>query len=178
MSQIIEEVLAHFKQRGHLEYGESVTQLNHALQTAALAVHEGAADALVTAALLHDSGQLLHDEGTAERGHDAQHKEAGANFLAAYFVDTAVEPERLQVQAKRYLCTTDKRYLATLSPASLQSLALQVGPFSAEEVAAFEKNPHFRAALHLRRWDDQGKVADLDILPIDHYIPYLRASLQ
>ena len=47
--------------RGHAQYsGEPVSQLQHALQTAALAEGEGADDELVTAALLHDLGHLVH----------------------------------------------------------------------------------------------------------------------
>ncbi len=35
--EIIDEMLTHFDRLGHREYGESITQLEHALQTAALA---------------------------------------------------------------------------------------------------------------------------------------------
>jgi [1-hydroxy-2-(trimethylamino)ethyl]phosphonate dioxygenase len=176
--QIIDKILARFDERGHLEYGESVTQLDHALQTAALAVAAGADDHLVSAALLHDFGHLLHDEEAAESGYDARHEEAGANFLATYFVEAAVEPGRLHVQAKRYLCAVDATYFSTLSAASVRSLELQGGPFSAAEATSFAENPHFRAALTLRRWDDLGKQQGLEIAPIDYYIPHLKASLQ
>ena len=51
-----------FARKGGEQYtGEPVTQLEHALQTAWLAEQDGASDALVTAALLHDLGHLLHD---------------------------------------------------------------------------------------------------------------------
>ena len=40
-------------------YDEDLSQLDHALQTAALAVAADASDALVAAALLHDVGHLL-----------------------------------------------------------------------------------------------------------------------
>ena len=44
-----------FLRRGHAQYsGEPVTQLQHALQAAALAEAKGAEDERVTAALLHD----------------------------------------------------------------------------------------------------------------------------
>ncbi len=46
---------------GGSEYGgEPVTQLEHALQSAALAEGEQARPELITAALLHDVGHLLH----------------------------------------------------------------------------------------------------------------------
>lgn len=61
--------------------GEKVTQLEHALQSAALAEAEDAPAALVVAALLHDIGHLLprlppcHD-GRGSRIHTGLHREA------------------------------------------------------------------------------------------------------
>ena len=49
-------------------HGEAVSQAEHALQAAELAEREGAPDALVVAALLHDVGHLLdgQDEDLAD----------------------------------------------------------------------------------------------------------------
>ena len=66
-----------FAERGDEQYsGEPVTQLEHALQTAHWAELEGASDELVTAALLHDLGHLLHDFGDTPslRGVDDVHQ--------------------------------------------------------------------------------------------------------
>ena len=71
------DIEALFERRGGEQYsGEPVTQLEHALQTAALAEGEGADDELVTAALLHDLGHLLHDLGETPtlRGVDDVHQ--------------------------------------------------------------------------------------------------------
>ncbi|MGE0850595.1 MAG: HD domain-containing protein [Hyphomicrobiaceae bacterium] len=57
--------------RGTGRYGLSaVTQLEHALQSAALAQRRGFEDALVIAALLHDVGHLLvgNDVDLARQG--------------------------------------------------------------------------------------------------------------
>jgi predicted HD phosphohydrolase len=48
-----------------------------------------------------------------------------------------------------------------LSPASAITLKLQGGPMSLPEVRAFEAERHFREAVRLRHWDDQGKIAGL-----------------
>jgi predicted HD phosphohydrolase len=56
------------------------------------------------------------------------------------------------------LCATEPAYEAALSEPSRVSLGLQGGPFTSDEVAAFEMNPFWRDALRLRRWDDTGKV--------------------
>ena len=80
-----------------------------------------------------------------------------------------LEPIRLHVAAKRYLCAVDPAYRDALSAASRQSLALQGGPFDASGVAAFEANPHFREAVRLRHWDDAAKVPGLAVPGLDHY---------
>lgn len=83
----VDEVLALFDEWGRHTYDEAVTQLDHALQTAALARAEGAGDALVAAALLHDVGHLLElREGGAVDGQvdqDLAHEARGARWLAS-----------------------------------------------------------------------------------------------
>ncbi len=158
--------------RGQAEYhGEAVSQAEHALQSAALAEAEGVPDELVAAALLHDVGHLLHGlgEDAAERGRDDRHEEIGYAWLTRWFGPGVAEPVRLHVAAKRYLCATDPGYLARLSPASQLSLKLQGGPFTAAEVAAFERHPHHAAAVRLRAWDDAAKVPGLRVPALDHY---------
>jgi len=73
-----------------------------------------------------------------------------------------LEPIRLHVPAKRYLCTTDAEYYDGLSEASKRSFAVQGGNMSEEELAALRANPHLEASLELRRWDDSGKVSKLE----------------
>ena len=154
-----------------LYFGEAVTQLEHALQTAALADHASASDALVVAALLHDIGHLVHglDEHIADHGSDAHHEDVGHLWLSDYFGPAVTEPIRLHVAAKRFLCATDAAYTASLSAASLASLALQGGPMSPNEVDAFNDVPWARAATVLRLWDDKAKVPGLTVPPLDHY---------
>src|SRR5262249_26828453 len=128
MSDAVETILESFRARGASAYlGEPVTLREHMLQTAAAAEAEGAPAELVAAALLHDVGHLLHDgpEDAAEHGLDTEHEEVGFRFLASRFPDTVVEPVRLHVAAKRYLCAVDPAYRDLLSSASLLSLELQ-----------------------------------------------------
>jgi phosphonate degradation associated HDIG domain protein len=150
-----------FAERGAAAYGgERVSQEAHALQTATLAETQGATETLIVAALLHDLGHLIHDRGhdIAERGIDARHEAIGAVRLARYFAAAVVEPVRLHVAAKRYLCAADRGYYADLSPASKRSLALQGGAFDAAEAAEFETLPFADDAVRLRRWDDLAKI--------------------
>ncbi len=152
-------------------FGEPVTQLDHALQAAALAERANASDALVVAALLHDIGHLLHGLGehVADLGVDARHEDVGDRWLSRHFGQAVTEPIRLHVAAKRYLCAVEPAYAATLSEPSQQSLALQGGPMSPAEVQAFAQTPYAADAEALRRWDDAAKVAGQDVPGLPHY---------
>jgi predicted HD phosphohydrolase len=56
-----------------------------------------------------------------------------------------------------------------LSPASLQSLALQGGAMSATEAEAFLALPHAREGLTLRRADDAAKIEELEVPQLAAY---------
>ena len=177
---VIDHILTLFREKGQGAYfGEAVTEAEHALQCANLAEQSGAANELIAAALLHDVGHLLHDlpEDIAERGIDGRHEEGGAAWLTRYFGPAVVDPVRLHVAAKRYLCAVEPSYLAALSPASQQSLHLQGGPFTPDEARRFEQEPWFRSAVAVRRWDDGAKVPNLVVPGLDHYRPCLLAAL-
>ncbi len=177
----VDEIFRIFAQHGAEAYfGEPVSQQEHALQAAFLAELAHAPDALIVAALLHDIGHLVHGESEdiAEQGVDACHEAAGEAWLHHGFRSEITEPVRLHVAAKRYLCAVDPTYLVKLSPASVQSLALQGGPFTPGEVQEFEANPHAMAAVALRHWDDAAKIADLDVPGLEHYRTRLEAQAQ
>jgi [1-hydroxy-2-(trimethylamino)ethyl]phosphonate dioxygenase len=170
------EILALYAARGSEAYfGERVSVAEHGLQAAHFAQVAGAPPPLVLAALLHDVGHLLEEvpDDIDDWTRDARHEEIGARWLARRFDAAVCEPVRLHVPAKRYLCASDPRYFARLSAASVHTLKLQGGPMSAEEVARFESEPHWRQAVRLRHWDDQGKVAGLLTPPLEHYLPLI-----
>jgi phosphonate degradation associated HDIG domain protein len=176
---IVDSILTLFTEKGNGAYfGEAVTETEHALQCAHLAERSGAALEVVAAALLHDVGHLLHGmaEDIAERGVDGRHEEMGAAWLARYFGPAVVDPVRLHVAAKRYLCAIEPDYHAALSEASQRSLRLQRGPMSQDEVCRFEREPWFRAAVAVRRWDDTAKVPGLAVPGLDHYRLCLEAA--
>lgn len=178
--EIVDEIIELFTRRGAEAYfGEPVSQLEHALQTAAQAEKEGAPDTLVAAALLHDIGHLLSQspEDIADLGIDGWHERVGARWLARYFPAPVTEPIRLHVAAKRYLCAVDDEYRRQLSPASIQSLALQSAPMGEAEAREFEAKPFCREAVRLRRWDDRAKVVGLKMMGLDRYKPRLEKIL-
>jgi gamma-butyrobetaine dioxygenase len=175
----VDEIIRLFETRGGRDYlGEPVSQLEHALQAAHLAVQAGAPDELIAASLLHDIGHLLGpEENPADRGVDGIHEEVGAAWLAARFGPGVTEPVRLHVPAKRYLCAADPAYQAALSEASLHSLALQGGPMNSDQLREFEENSHYRAAVALRRWDDAAKIPGLSVPGVRSYTDLLRNIL-
>ena len=174
MKDVLDQIETLLEHRADGRYGlAEITQKQHALQAATLAEAEARDDALVVAALLHDIGHLVHDlgENPAAHGVDDRHEEAGHAWLARHFGPAVTEPVRLHVAAKRYLCATEADYFGKLAPDSVRSLALQGGPMSAAEAAAFRALPHQEAAVTLRRYDEQAKVKDLPTPPVAHFLP-------
>jgi len=150
MNAGIEQIVRLLQEKGHSLYGgEEVTQLEHALQCATLAYNDAASPAMVTAALLHDIGHLLHHlpDNAPDDGIDDVHEVLADRFLKQYFGEDVCAPVRLHVAAKRYLCATNPVYLGMLSPTSQQSLALQGGPMTIQEAKAFLLDPYFEAAI-------------------------------
>lgn len=179
-NEIIGRILQLFAERGSSEYGgEAVSQLEHALQAAHFARQAGSTPALVTAALLHDVGHLLHNlpDDARDHGVDDRHEELAQRWLTRFFVPEVVEPVRLHVAAKRYLCAIEPQYLQQLSEPSLVSLGLQGGPMSADEVAQFRTLRQAADAVALRRWDDAAKVPGMSVPAIEEYVPAMEAAL-
>jgi phosphonate degradation associated HDIG domain protein len=178
---IVQKIITLFNDQGDSEYGgEPVTQGEHALQAAHLALTEGAASSLVAASLLHDIGHLLHalPDDAPEQGIDDLHEELGNRFLIKYFTPAVSEPVHLHVAAKRYLCAVEPAYFALLSEPSVISLHLQGGPMTAEECKTFESNPYYQDAIQLRRYDDMAKIPNLSVQPIEFYAELLQENLK
>lgn len=168
-----------YAERAHRRYGlEEISQLQHALQTAALAEARGEAPAFVLAALLHDVGHMIHafGENPAERGVDDRHETLGADWLARRLPEAVSAPVRLHVEAKRYLCAVDPDYMHRLAPDSVLSLELQGGPMSAGEAARFRAQPFAEDALRLRRLDEEAKDPDAVTPPVSHFLRHLSAA--
>ncbi len=175
-SEVTQEILRLFRERGGSQYGgEAVTQQEHALQAAFFAEREQTDATLITAALLHDVGHLLHSlpDDAPDQDVDDRHETLAARWLAKRFGPAVVEPVRLHVAAKRYLCAIDPNYQRQLSPPSALSLKLQGGPMSDDEVREFQSHLFCEAAVRLRRWDDAAKVRDLVTPPLEHFATYL-----
>lgn len=176
----LEDVLNTYREHGHRAYGESVTELQHALQSATFAQQAGEPPVVIAAALLHDYGHLCHNlgEDIADHGVDARHELLGARLLKDLFADEIVDAGRLHVAAKRYLCWKAPDYYDSLSEASQKSLHLQGGPMTDAEAREFEREPHHELAVRVRRFDDMGKVPDMPTPDLDSFHPLLEGFLR
>lgn len=178
---IIDELLDIYETKAGAMYGgESVTQLAHALQCAALAEADGANEALVAAALLHDVGHLVdkHAHGAARAGIDRRHEDIAAGYLSHWFRPEGVEPIRNHVAAKRCLVTVEPGYFDTPSEGSVTSLKVQGGPMSQDEVREFMARPGADASLRLRKWDDLAKVRHKPTPDLRHFVRHLEAGIR
>lgn len=168
------EVIRLLEQRGQSQYGmEAVSQLDHALQCADLADQAGETPETIVAALLHDFGHLLAAERDGLQENDASkddlHQYIALPFLRHLFPLAVLEPIRLHVDAKRYLCLIDPAYWASLSPASKHSLDQQGGVFTEAQAEAFASQDFAAEAVRLRRYDDLAKTPGKRVPDLSHY---------
>ncbi|MCB0656828.1 MAG: HDIG domain-containing protein [Saprospiraceae bacterium] len=178
---ITQEIELLFYKHGNQNYGEDITQLEHAIQCAQLAEAGDHPVELVLAALLHDIGHLLEDERleTMDIYGSKYHDTAGAAYLAnlgfPLSVTSIIEGH---VAAKRYLTYADPEYKSRLSAASLHTLQVQGGPMSKGEAAEFRNDPLFEQMVLLRRWDDEGKKQEhITWSHLQHYIKQMHTYL-
>ena len=180
MALSIPEIEQLLNSRATTWYGqEAVSQLEHALQCAHLAETAGETESTVVAALLHDLGHIVGQNQPAETPvesgdrappkKDDLHQFVALPFLRSLFPESVLEPIKLHVDAKRYLCAVDAAYWDSLSPASKHSLVLQGGSFDAAQVQAFEALPFWQEAVRLRRYDDLAKVPGAATAGLKHF---------
>lgn len=180
MSLSIPEIEQLLSSRATTWYGqEAVSQLDHALQCAQLAEAAGETESTVVAALLHDMGHIVGTNQAIDKhagegdsampAKDDLHQFVALPFLRSLFPDAVLEPIKLHVDAKRYLCAVDAAYWDALSRASKHSLVLQGGAFDAAQVHAFEALPFCQEAVRLRRYDDLAKVPGAPTAGLAHF---------
>ena len=180
MALTIEQITELYQTKGTAQYGsEAIDQQQHALQCAHLAEQAGASPELMVAALLHDLGHLLASSAPgAHAGVDDTHQYLAAPFLRGLYPDAVIEPIRMHVDAKRYLCSVDPGYWQILSPESQRSLALQGGIYTASQARQFIEQPFAMDAVALRRWDDTAKDPAAKPPGWSHYTPLLEEARQ
>ncbi|OQV03416.1 hypothetical protein CLAIMM_08464 [Cladophialophora immunda] len=177
--ECVKELFQFIAAQGQGDYlGEQVSQLEHTLQTAQLAVQAGADDDTVLGALLHDVGRFIPaaKEMPAMIAPDGvfvgsgSHEILGEKYLRVLgFNESICQLVGAHVMAKRYLTAIDKDYYAGLSQSSKTTLKFQGGTFTQEQVVEAQKDPLLEAKLAVRRWDDLAKVPKMATLPLEYY---------
>jgi predicted HD phosphohydrolase len=106
---------------------------------------------------------------------DDVHQYFAIPFLRGVFPDSVLEPIRLHVDAKRWLCAAEPAYWGGLSAASRHSLELQGGFFVESEAKKFIEQPYASEAVLLRRWDDFAKTKGKATPSLRHYLSVLES---
>ena len=178
MQQIVDEIINKYKNNSSLYIGEKVTMTEHMIQTAMLAEENHSPGSLICACLLHDYGHFIIEDPDhlVSKSMDGKHEDIGFNFLNNYFRSEVVEPIRLHVQAKRYLCR-EKSYWNALSNASKVSLKLQGDVMNDDEAKKFVSLKFHNNAILLRKYDDEGKIPNAKMKKIEEYRDLISSQL-
>ena len=145
-----------------------VSQLDHALQTAALLAHlHPGDDELAAAGLVHDIGHLLPG------GSDETHADDAARAVRRALGERVAGIVGLHIEAKRYLVASEDGYGGVLTNDSVVSLQRQGGAMLDDVAADFVARPWAPDAVTLRRADDSGKVEGLAVPDLQSWAPLL-----
>ena len=175
---IVDEIINKYQTNKDLYIGEKVTISEHMIQTAMLAEQNHSSKSLVCSSLLHDYGHFIieNPDLLVSKSLDGKHEDLAYNFLRGYFKSEVIEPIKLHVQAKRYLCR-NKSYRNLLSEASKISLELQGGIMSDKEAQKFTSLKFHKEAVMLRKYDDDGKIPNIKMKKIDDYRSLINSQL-
>ncbi len=175
---IVDKIINKYQTNNSLYIGEKVTMAEHMVQTAMLAEQNNSSESLVCACLLHDYGHFIIKDPNqlVSKSIDGKHENIAFNSLKNYFKPEVVEPIKLHVQAKRYLCR-NKSYWNTLSNASKVSLKLQGDIMSNNDAKKFVSLKFHDDAILLRKYDDEGKIPNTKIKKIEEYRDLINSQL-
>lgn len=181
-NRIAKQIIDLFEEFGNEDYdGEPVSQREHMVQCAMLAIEEDNDEELILGAFLHDIGHLLKYKQPVQTMGDygvVNHEGIGAEYLKRNgFSEKVCSVVEMHVAAKRYLVAADVDYKTKLSVASWQTLQFQGGPMTAEEAEKFEEHPYFEEIIKVRLWDEEAKEQYVSMLPLNHFEKLIHSHL-
>ena|SRR5688500_9610310 len=181
-NMIAKEIMDLFEEFGNEDYdSEPVSQREHMVQCAMLAIEEDNDEELILGAFLHDIGHLLkHKQPVQTMGNYGvvNHERIGADYLRRKnFSEKVCTVIEMHVAAKRYLVAIDAEYKDKLSEASWQTLQFQGGPMTKEEAEKFEEHPYFEEIIKVRLWDEEAKEQYVSMLPLSHFEKLIHSHL-
>ena len=178
----INEIFFLYEKYGNQDYiGEEVSQLEHMIQAAMLAEEDEQPEFVILAALFHDIGHLvvLDTCGDKDNLGAKNHEHIGSLFLSNQGIPYPIPHlVKTHVLAKRFLVTTQNFYYDSLSPSSKLTLEQQGGKLSEMECKSFKSHHLYNEMIKIRLYDDNAKVKEKQIKPLDYYkqmcIKYLK----
>jgi predicted HD phosphohydrolase len=175
---IVDKIINKYQTNNSLYIGEKVTITEHMIQTAMLAEQNHSSKSLICACLLHDYGLFIIEDPNllVSKSLDGKHENIAFDYLKNYFKTEVIEPIKLHVQAKRYLCR-NKSYWNILSEASKISLKLQGGIMNENEAKKFVSLKFHDDAILLRKYDDEGKMPNIKMKKIEDYRNLINSQL-
>ena len=183
LKSIADEVITLYQRFGAEDYiGEPVSQIEHMCQCAQLAAAGGYDNEVILAAFFHDIGHLLEHVMPAEQmdGYGViDHEKMGAEYLRQKgFSEKIAKLVAAHVPAKRYLTYKFPDYYNQLSEASKRTLEFQGGMMSSEEVVSFEADELHPLYIQLRKWDEEAKLVQVPLPPLEQYRKLIIGHLQ
>lgn len=178
----IQRLSYYFSKASEHDYiGESVSQIEHALQAAHFAEQSGHSEEVILASLMHDIGHYgSENEQPTMAGLGVVHHEWIGAYLV-YELQCSAKVALLighHVNAKRYLAAKKPSYYQRLSIASQGTLTFQGGVMSLDEMQIFEQQPYFKELLQVRVNDEKAKEVDLKVPDLDYYFPRIRQHIE
>lgn len=179
-SDRVKSLFTYITKEEHGNYlGESISQLEHALQAAMFAAQSSSDEETVLGALLHDIGRYVPTSKNAPEmitpdgeTHGRQsHDKIGELYLRGFgFSEKVCQLVGGHVSAKRYLTGKWPEYYDELSHSSKTTLKFQGGPMLPEELKLAEQDPWLQDKLNVRKWDDLAKNPEIKAPAIDTYV--------
>ena len=177
------EIRGLFEHYGNADYdGEPVTQTSHMIQSGMRAMSEGGDIELILGSFLHDIGHLLRHVNQVDKMGEygvVNHEGLGAAYLRNKgFSERIYAMVENHVAAKRFLVATVPGYFDKLSPASIETLKLQGGPMGEDEINLFRQHPFFEDIIKVRTWDEEAKIENAVLLPLNHFMSLINQYLK
>ena len=174
LEQTVKEIFELYQKYGDEDYiGEPVSQTEHMCQAAQLAEEQGYSEEIILAAFFHDIGHLCEHLMPVEQMDGfgvVDHEKIGADFLRSKgFSENIASLVQNHVQAKRYLTYQSPSYYEQLSEASKKTLEFQGGVMTSKEADLFEADQLFDLHIKLRKWDEQAKLENKPMPPLQKY---------
>ena len=156
----VNNIIALYNMYGHHKIQPHITLKQQAIMSADMALSNNENEKLILSTFLHDIGHLIINEHNDKEDFlkkDLKHEDVGYRYLERYYDSDIIMPILYHVKAKRYLCSVNINYYNNLSLTSKNMYHLQGGELDEETYKNLKKDPHFKDAIKIKKYDDMAK---------------------